>query len=55
MIPLSEIRTIGQALSRPECVLATANGRLYASSWRGGVTVLEPDGSQWELLARDCW
>ncbi len=53
MIPLSQIRTLGRGLARPECVLATANGRLYCSSWRGGVTILEADGGQWELLARD--
>lgn len=44
---------LGSDLARPECVLASANGRLYASDWRGGVTVMEPDGTQWSLLARD--
>ena len=52
-VQLDAIDTLGRDLSRPECVLATANGRLYASSWRGGVSVVEPDGSQWDLLARD--
>lgn len=49
----SEIIFIGSDLKRPECVLATANGRIYVSDWRGGVTVIEPDGSQVSLLPRD--
>ena len=53
MIGLDEISFAGSALRRPECVLATRNGRLYAADWRGGVTILEPDGSQWSLLARE--
>ena len=36
----------GHDLARPECVLATASGRLYTSDRRGGVQVIEPDGSQ---------
>ncbi len=51
-IPLDQIAQVGQELSRPECVLCTANGRAYVSDWRGGISVLEPDGSQWQLLAR---
>ncbi len=43
---------IGENLHRPECVLCSANGRIYASNWRGGVTVIEPDGHQWELIAK---
>jgi sugar lactone lactonase YvrE len=53
VIPLSAIETVGLDLARPECVLCTANGRAYVSDWGGGVTVIEPDGSQWRLLARD--
>jgi len=53
MIDLDDISTLGRELSRPECVLATENGRVYAADWRGGATILEPDGSQWSLLARD--
>lgn len=37
---------IGTGLRRPECVLATASGRLFASDERGGVQVIEPNGSQ---------
>jgi sugar lactone lactonase YvrE len=31
---------------RPECVLATAAGDLFASDWRGGVAHIRPGGSQ---------
>ena len=40
------LRTIGTGLVRPECVLATAAGDLFAADWRGGVSRLRPDGSQ---------
>ena len=40
------IRTIGDDLQRPECILAERNGRLWAADARGGVTRIEPDGSQ---------
>lgn len=53
MIDIKEITTFGNDLVRSECVLATANGRVYAADFRGGVTVMENDGSQWSLLARD--
>ncbi len=36
----------GNALVRPECVLATARGDLYTSDWRGGVAHLRADASQ---------
>ena len=51
MIPLEDIHSLGHGLNRPECVLATANGRIYTASFDGGVSILEPDGSQWSLLA----
>jgi sugar lactone lactonase YvrE len=37
---------VGQGLVRPECVLATAAGDLYAADWRGGVAHIRPDGRQ---------
>lgn len=52
MIDLSAIDRLGRGLARPECVLCTSNGRIYASDWGGGVTVIEADRSQWRLLAR---
>lgn len=52
MIELDTISKLGTQLNRPECVLTTANGRLYTADWRGGIGVIEPDGSQWYLLAK---
>jgi sugar lactone lactonase YvrE len=37
---------VGQGLSRPECVLSTAEGHIYTADWRGGVAHLYPDGRQ---------
>ncbi len=51
MIALENIHRLGHGLNRPECVLATANGRIYTASFNGGASILEPDGSQWSLLA----
>lgn len=43
---LTALRSVGHDLRRPECVLATADGSLYVSDWRGGVCHLRADGSQ---------
>lgn len=53
MIDLDEIGFLGHGLDRPECVLANRQGRLFTADWRGGVAVIEPDGRQWLLKARD--
>jgi sugar lactone lactonase YvrE len=45
-VSLDELRFVGSGLKRPECVLATARGDLYAADWRGGVAHVRPDGSQ---------
>jgi len=45
-IGLSDVGFIGHGLVRPECVLATASGDLFASDWRGGVAAVLRDGSQ---------
>lgn len=37
---------VGRDLRRPECVLATESGRLVVSDWRGGVSIVKPDGKQ---------
>lgn len=37
---------VGHDLQRPECILAEANGDLWAADARGGVCVIHPDGSQ---------
>lgn len=43
---LQDLRWTGSGLNRPECVLATARGDVYASDWRSGVAHIRPDGSQ---------
>lgn len=53
MIALNLIERLGSHLNRPECVLATSNGRLYTADWRGGVAVQEADGTQWYLLPKE--
>jgi len=45
-LPLEALTPVGQDLHRPECVLATAAGELYVADWRGGVTLIRPDGTQ---------
>ena len=44
-LSLDELRFVGTGLKRPECVLATARGDLYAADWRGGVAHVRPDGT----------
>ena len=51
-IPLGDLQAVGSGLERPECVLCTADGCLHVSDWRGGVTIIRPDGRQAALLAR---
>lgn len=49
---MSELRFIGflgQGLKRPECVLCTSDGRVHASNWDGGVSILSPDAGQSDL------
>jgi len=45
-IDKSAIRYVGNDLARPECILAEPNGVLWAADARGGVTRIDPDGSQ---------
>jgi sugar lactone lactonase YvrE len=40
------ISHVGHDLSRPECVLAEADGTLWAADARGGVMRINPDGTQ---------
>jgi hypothetical protein len=46
MIDLDEVSFVGVDLVRPECVLATASGDIFAADWRGGVSHIRPDGTQ---------
>ena len=50
---LNDLRFTGEALYRPECVLATARGSVYVSDWNGGVTWLKPGGGQERILAKN--
>jgi sugar lactone lactonase YvrE len=47
----SAIKTIGEDLQRPECILAEADGTLWSADARGGVMCIRPDGSQ-RLIAQ---
>jgi gluconolactonase len=42
----ASIRTIGEDLQRPECILAERDGTLWSADARGGVMRIRPDGSQ---------
>src|SRR5437660_2405802 len=45
-LDLSDLTCTGHDLVRPESVLAQPNGTLWTSDGRGGVTRINPDGSQ---------
>jgi sugar lactone lactonase YvrE len=45
-IDIDDISFVGKGLSRPECVLCTRTGDIYASDANGGIAWLRPDGSQ---------
>jgi len=52
-LALEDVGFVGRGLKRPECVVADARDRLHAANWDGGVTVIEPDGRQYDVLARE--
>ncbi len=45
-IDKSSIQYVGEGLQRPECILATKDGSLWAADARGGVAKIHPDGRQ---------
>jgi len=49
---LEDISFVGDGLQRPECVLATKTGEVFASDARGGVSIIYPDGSNKFLKAK---
>ena len=51
MYTLDQINFLGEQLKRPECVLTNSSNRIFTSNWDGGVSIIEPDGSQWSILA----
>lgn len=50
---LQALEPFGEKLNRPECVLAAASGNICVSDWRGGVSILFPNGDQQLIVARD--
>lgn len=49
---LELVEDVGRGLQRPECVHCTAQGDVFVSDWRGGVTRIRPDGSQQLIVAK---
>jgi len=47
---LEAVEDFGSGLERPECVHCTAQGDVFVSDWRGGVTRIRADGTQ-QLIA----
>ena len=45
-IEVTDLGFVGDALHRPECVLATETGHVHVSDARGGITTIGPDGRQ---------
>ena len=52
MISLEKLDSVGKNLARPECVLCTSDGVLHVADWRGGVTLIAPNGEQTTVLAK---
>lgn len=52
-LALDAVEFIGPAVKRPECVVVTASGDVFASDGRGGVSHHQPDGTCRVILARD--
>ena len=52
-ITLNQITFYGEGLVRPECVIASRNGDLYASHGGGGITHITPDGKANVILAKN--
>ena len=50
-IALDDLSFLGQGLKRPECVLCTSDGSVFAADWDGGVSSIGPDGVQRRCLA----
>jgi len=46
------VEAVGADLRRPECVHCTAQGDVFVSDWRGGVTRIRPDGAQQLIIAK---
>ena len=49
---LSKINFIGKDLARPECVLVDREQILHVADWRGGVSLIFPNGRQKTITAK---
>ncbi|MEO1017490.1 MAG: SMP-30/gluconolactonase/LRE family protein [Pseudomonadota bacterium] len=45
-LDLDAVTFVGSDLVRPECVITTPANELFVSDFRGGVTLVQPDGNQ---------
>lgn len=52
MVDLQSIQFLGGGLQRPECVLCTRAGYIYAADWRGGVSRIAPNGELLSYLSK---
>ena len=52
MVHLDDIKFVGKNLHRPECVLVAQDGTLHVADWRGGITLIYPNGNQRTILAK---
>lgn len=50
---LSDLRTLGPGLNRPECVLATPQGTVYAPDWTLGIARIALDGTIGRAIEAD--
>ena len=51
LIEVNRLAFIGADLYRPECVQTHPDGSVHVADWRGGVTIIKPDGQQNTVLA----
>ena len=51
-IKATDLQPLGRDLHRPESVVITPDRQVVVSDWRGGVTVIERDGSQRTCLSQ---
>jgi sugar lactone lactonase YvrE len=49
----TDLAQIGSGLNRPECVLATRDGSLYAGDWTLGIARIAPDGTTGPAVEAD--
>lgn len=53
MIRIDDVEFVGTGLQRPESVISAEAGHVYTSNWKGGITRIEPNGKQTDILAKD--